>query len=68
MEDCVLMCDSMALRKELVYEGKTSCCAGFVDCGRLQFSTGDALVTELLVFMDMRLNGRWKYCYTAYFW
>lgn len=66
MKDCILMFDSMAIRKEIVYEQKTSCYVGFVDCGRLQVSTSDVLATEALVFMVVGLNGRWKYP-VAYF-
>lgn len=57
---CCLMLDSMAIKKEVVFNTKTKAYEGFVDCGRIETSSGDTLATEALVFMVVGLAGHYK--------
>ena len=61
MEDCVIILDAMAIRKDIVYDPKEQKYVGFVDCGTLKAECDDTVATETLVFLVSGLTGHWKY-------
>ena len=61
MEDCVIILDTMAIRKDIVYDPKEQKYVGFVDCGTLKAECDDTVATETLVFLVSGLTGHWKY-------
>lgn len=57
--ECVLICDSMSIRKQVVYSPSEGRNLGYVDLG---FDTEDTrLAGEALVFLVSGLRGKWRY-------
>lgn len=60
--DCNLVFDSMAIRKEIMWDMKGSQYIGFCDYGNNYSIEGSEVpATEVLVFMLVSLNSKWKW-------
>ncbi|KAL4091716.1 hypothetical protein QTP88_026364 [Uroleucon formosanum] len=58
---CNLILDAMAIRKQIVWDKKNSKYVGFSDYGNeLDLEGTNTPATEVLVFMLVSLNGKWK--------
>ena len=55
MSDCVLMFDSMGIKKEVIYNKHKQCYAGFVDMGNIINDADEQLASESLVFLVVGL-------------
>lgn len=66
-KDCNLVFDAMAIKKQIVWDKKLDKFVGFSDYGNeLDLEGNNTPATEVLVFMLVSLNGKWK-CPVGYF-
>lgn len=60
-KDCCLMFDAMSIRKQVLWDDKTGKFIGNCDMGNeLEIEGTNTAATEVLVFMIVSLNGKWK--------
>ncbi|GFR97741.1 THAP domain-containing protein 9 [Elysia marginata] len=60
MKDIIIIFDSLAIKKEYVYDVKSMSFVGAVNFGNLNRNNNSELATEALFFMAVRLKGHWK--------
>ena len=56
MKDCILMFDSMSIKKEVIYNKQKQCYAGFVDLGNIHCNADEQLALESLAFLVVGLK------------
>ena len=65
-QDCCLILDGMAIRKQILYDPQTDHYVGFVKYGAAIVEPDEQPATEALVFLLTGLQGHWK-CPIGYF-
>jgi len=66
-KDCNLVFDAMAIKKQIVWNKQLDKFVGFSDYdNELDLEENNTPTTEVLVFMLVSLNGKWK-CPVGYF-
>jgi len=60
--DCNLVFDSMAIRKQVMWDKQCQKYIGYCNYGNeLHLEGSDTVATEALVFMLVGINGKWKW-------
>lgn len=59
-KDVNLVFDSMAIRKQIIRDPKTSNFIGYTDYGGIHVEHAETPASEVLVFMLVCLNGKWR--------
>lgn len=60
-KQCNLLLDAMSIRKQVIWDKKTHKFVGYCDFGgEVSVENSETAATEVLVFMLVSLNGKWK--------